>query len=355
MNHRYQVMPALSQQEYKELEADIIKRGVKVPIEFDEEGNVLDGFHRLWICQEHGLGYPSIVRSGMSEEEKIEHAWKLNLARRHLTIEQRRELVLQFRQRGESTRQIAERLGVGATTVRRDLSGAPNGAPDRINGKDGKSYSSRKPQYHDKERKVPELNSQFDVEIRHGDFREVLNDIEPASVKVILTDPPYGKKYLHLWDDLGKFANRVLRPDGALIAYSGQFYLPEVMAMLGRHLQWWWLCGVAHKGPGNLTPLGQPVRKVINRFKPLLVYVRKDGVGLDSVFGDLIEGAGSDKSKHNWQQPVLEAQQILETFCEVGDLVVDPFAGSGAFGEAARGLGLPFVGAEILRISGDEG
>jgi len=38
----------------------------------------------------------------------------------------------------------------------------------------------------------------------------------------------------------------------------------------------------------------------------------------------------------------------LEMFCGPGDLVVDPFAGSGAFGEAARQVGLAFIGAEIL-------
>jgi len=178
----------------------------------------------------------------------------------------------------------------------------------------------------------------------------VLNDLPDQSVKLILTDPPYGKEYLPLWDDLGVFANRVLRPDGLLVAYSGQFYLPEVITSLGKSLQWWWLCGVAHKGSGNLTPLGQPVRKVINQFKPLLVFVPQNSTGIDVVFRDLIEGAGGEKEKHNWQQPVLEAVQILETFCTEGDLVVDPFAGSGAFGEAARQIGLPFVGAETLTV-----
>ena len=351
MNHKYQVMPALSQDEYAELETDILKRGVQVPIEFDEDGNVLDGFHRLQICQQHGLDYPTIIRRGMTEDEKIEHAWKLNLARRHLTREQRQELVLRFRKEGRSTRQIAERLGVSHPTVLGDLATGKNlpvDLPDRIVGKDGKSRPAYKPQYNDKARKQPLLQEQFDVEIRRGDFREVLSDIEPGSVKVILTDPPYGKLYLPLWDDLGRFANRVLRPDGVLIAYSGQFYLPDVMQMLGRHLQWWWLCGIAHKGSGNLTPLGQPVRKVINQFKPLLVYVPKDNVGLDVVFRDLVEGAGREKDKHNWQQPVSEAREILEMFCSPGDLVVDPFAGSGAFGEAARQVGLAFIGAEIL-------
>jgi len=146
---KYQVMPALSQQEYEELEADILKRGVQVPLEFDEAGNVLDGYHRLKICEEHGLGYPSIIRAGMTEEEKIEHAWKLNLARRHLTREQRRELVLRLRREGQTYRAIGERLGVSDVQAIRDVrySVATNVAtelPDRIEGKDGKSYQAQK-------------------------------------------------------------------------------------------------------------------------------------------------------------------------------------------------------------------
>ena len=40
-----------------------------------------------------------------------------------------------------------------------------------------------------------------DLEIRRGDFREVLADIEPGSVALVLTDPPYPAEYLPLWGD----------------------------------------------------------------------------------------------------------------------------------------------------------
>jgi len=199
----------------------------------------------------------------------------------------------------------------------------------------------------DENRKSPVITAQYDVGIKYGDFRDSLNDIPPKSVKAILTDPPYGKEYLPLWSDLGTFASRVLREDGILIAYSGQMYLPEVIFALKEHLDWWWLCGLIHEGSGNLTPLGQPVRKVINQFKPILLFVPKGG-GVDVVFHDFIPGHGKDKSKHNWQQPSSEAKEILQIFCKAGDLVVDPFAGSGAVGQAALDLQLQFIGAEIL-------
>lgn len=43
---QYQLFPELNESEFSELKADIAERGVMVPIEYDEEGNILDGHHR---------------------------------------------------------------------------------------------------------------------------------------------------------------------------------------------------------------------------------------------------------------------------------------------------------------------
>ncbi|MEM0258490.1 MAG: class I SAM-dependent methyltransferase [Thermoproteota archaeon] len=56
------------------------------------------------------------------------------------------------------------------------------------------------------------------VELHHDDFRNV--EIEP--VDLILTDPPYGAKYMYLWDALGILGKQSLKPGGWLIAYAGQ-------------------------------------------------------------------------------------------------------------------------------------
>ena len=125
----YQVMPELTAEEYAELRADIAERGIMIPIEYDEQGNVLDGYHRLKICEELGIkDYPRVIRAGMTEAEKLAHARKLNIARRHLTSEQKRELIReQLKDTPEqSDRQIAKALGVSDKTVgsqRRELEG----------------------------------------------------------------------------------------------------------------------------------------------------------------------------------------------------------------------------------------
>lgn len=197
----------------------------------------------------------------------------------------------------------------------------------------------------DKARKTAKLkNSLFDV--RRGDFREVLQDVEGASL--VLTDPPYPKDALPLWRDLGKWAADALADDGLLIAYSGQLYLPQVLNYLSESLEYWWCGAVIHKGNGNLTPLSQPVRKVINCWKPLVMFYKRGGVGFDRTFRDILDGVGPQKTDHNWQQPVEEAKRLIEAFTNPGELVVDPFAGSGGFCKAAKELGRLAIGAEIL-------
>src|SRR5690606_26376855 len=143
---KYQVMPPLTDEEYEALKADIAQRGVQVPVEYDEDGNILDGYHRVRACLELGItDWPKVVRRGLTEEQKIEHALVLNLHRRHLTRDQRRELVAKLRGQGWSLRRIAERLGVSKSQVERDASGVPFSAPATVTGADGKQYPATKP------------------------------------------------------------------------------------------------------------------------------------------------------------------------------------------------------------------
>lgn len=116
----YQVMPDLSPEEFEVLKQDIAKSGVLVPVEYDENGNILDGHHRVRACAELGIKeWPSVVRVGFTEEQKRTHARRLNLNRRHLTQEQKRELIRQqlIETPAISDRQIARDLGVDNKTV----------------------------------------------------------------------------------------------------------------------------------------------------------------------------------------------------------------------------------------------
>jgi ParB-like chromosome segregation protein Spo0J len=125
---RYQLLPRLSDDEYAALQDDIQQHGVLVPIVYDQHGNVLDGHHRLAIVRELGIEtYPTEVREVADDDAARQIAWTLNLSRRHLTREQKRELIaaeLDVRP-GDSDRAIARRLRCSPSTVgsvRREVS-----------------------------------------------------------------------------------------------------------------------------------------------------------------------------------------------------------------------------------------
>ena len=71
-------------------------------------------------CEELGVPFwPRVVRRGLSEAEKRRHARALNLARRHLSGEQKRQLVAELLREapGMADRAVADALGVDHKTV----------------------------------------------------------------------------------------------------------------------------------------------------------------------------------------------------------------------------------------------
>ena len=122
-----------------------------VPIEVDETGEVLDGHHRVKVCEELGIHCPRFVRKGMDDAAKFTHARRLNIARRHLNSEQKRALMAdELRDDAErSDRQIGDALGVDGKTVgsvRAELeAGAEIPHHDERIGSDGVKQPARRP------------------------------------------------------------------------------------------------------------------------------------------------------------------------------------------------------------------
>ena len=115
----YQPMPDLSASEYEALRANIKARGILVPIVVDQDGRIIDGNNRATIAAELGIECPREVRHVRDHEEALDLAVELNCSRRHLTQEQKRQLIASEIQRrpGDSDRAIARRIGCSPTTV----------------------------------------------------------------------------------------------------------------------------------------------------------------------------------------------------------------------------------------------
>jgi transcriptional regulator with XRE-family HTH domain len=79
----------------------------------------------------------------------FEHAWRLNLARRHLSREQKQAIAFNLRREGWTQERIAQALSVSQATISMWLIEFTNSdklpTTNRLEGKDGKRYPARKP------------------------------------------------------------------------------------------------------------------------------------------------------------------------------------------------------------------
>lgn len=144
---RYQVMRPLTDEEYADLKADVEQNGIAKPIDVDEDGNILDGHHRVRIAEELGIEFEARFITGLDEDGKREYARRVNSLGRQLSPDERRAEVAKLRSEGKTQREIADHLGVGLGTVNRDLSGLSdsNDVPDGTVADSGESDTRPEP------------------------------------------------------------------------------------------------------------------------------------------------------------------------------------------------------------------
>jgi site-specific DNA-methyltransferase (adenine-specific) len=183
------------------------------------------------------------------------------------------------------------------------------------------------------------------VDIRHGDFREVLADIPDGTVDAIITDPPYPGEFVGLFGDLSELAARTLKHSGVLAVMCGQYYLPEYITLLSSAMRYRWCGAYIAQGPRTRVHAA----KVGTGWKPILVFQRHGITGDDLAFilDDLFDSAGDDKRHHHWGQSESGTGELVERLTQPGALVVDPFLGGGTTAVVCRDLGRRFIGCDI--------
>ena len=120
MVHKFQVCEPLTEEEREALKASIAEHGVRVPVEVDEEGNILDGHNRFDIARELGVPCPITVKNGLqTDDDKRAYARELNCARRQMTIEAKKKIAREMiRENPErSSRSVARAVGIDHKTV----------------------------------------------------------------------------------------------------------------------------------------------------------------------------------------------------------------------------------------------
>jgi ParB-like chromosome segregation protein Spo0J len=166
---KYQLLPAMAPAEFEALQADIAERGVVVPIDIDEDGEIIDGHHRYraWLALKKNEPPPTIIREGFSEQDKRAFARKNNILRRHLSRAQVRQLIAQQLKETPNwaDNRIAKEIGVDGKTVEnvRDELLATSEIPkfDRLIGADGKERPAKQPRDKARRQDIAAFGSAF--------------------------------------------------------------------------------------------------------------------------------------------------------------------------------------------------
>lgn len=368
----YQLMPRLTDEEFEWLRDDIKHNGVLVPVVLDDQGNVLDGHHRLACIASLELETPGLVipyqtevRRGLTEEGKRDFVIALNLKRRHLSEQQRLSLLIQLRGGGKTLQEVADLTGMGVATVWRKMQEAEaqgiTTQPAYTTGKDGKLYPSRyvptsfmsftelvkEERTADRaERRsqpvenFPALTDAYDIFAGDITDREsIVERIGAATVDAIICDPPYPQEYIHLMEDLAYIASKVLKPGRPLVAMLGAAYIPQYIELMSKHLKYHWTIADILGGANSV----QHAWKTFVGWKPIFVFTNGPAQ-IPFYFLDTVKSPGPDKDFHVWGQDVKTFEILIYRFTNPGERICDPFLGGGTTGIAALRMQRRFVG-----------
>jgi len=390
-------IPEMLPAEFSALKADIESRGLIVPIE-TYKGQLLDGRHRFKACKELGIE-PDAVEVDLNDMSAAEYVWSMNGVRRNLTPGQRACVAVELlpelskaakeRQRehggtapgqkkntsgenagsdsGDSRDQAAALVGVGANYV---------SAAKKLKDEEPEAFetvrdgSATIPQARKKVRKAKQAEKEAAIAASVGDSDEwtVTKKQDVVKCDVLITDPPYGilnedwepddlesmtREWLTRWSKCGA---------DLILSFFSQRYLWDAKNWFDECLDGYTFQQllVWHYANNN-KPQSQKGFK--QTWEPILFYRRNEsdrkivvggtewGDGLNSFDCHVAAVPQSNFNDaeckvHPAQKPVAVMRWLVNATTQRGDLVVDPFCGSGTTGIAARQLGRQFHGIE---------
>lgn len=123
---------------------------------------------------------------------------------------------------------------------------------------------------------------------------------------------------------------------------TGKLHLPDVVAHLGRHLNYGWAFMLDLPG-ANSRIMG---RHIVQTWKPILAYT--PGTWPAGQWGhDRVVSPRPDQSQHAWAQNAEPMRELIRRYTRPNAIILDPFCGSGAYGCAALLEGRRFIGIDI--------
>ncbi|MGC8967998.1 MAG: DNA-methyltransferase [Thermus sp.] len=201
------------------------------------------------------------------------------------------------------------------------------------------------------------------IELYQEDALEVLARLRTGSVDAVITDPPYGTgawKRPEPGQGGNPYAHKVVEPwDAFSLAWLPEalrvargpvvFFLPQdrlLEALLFAREK-----GVSHRLLFWAKPDPRPrPQGPVYAFEPVLALRPLPGKGKDYFLASSPRpGRDGEATGHPHQKPVRVMAWLVELASRPGEVVLDPFMGSGSTGAAALALGRGFVGVERER------
>lgn len=197
----------------------------------------------------------------------------------------------------------------------------------------------------------PDIPMEYRDQIMCDDARALADAIPDASVDMIFTDPVYDRVEDYAW--LAALPARILKPDRACLVWCSSVKQYEVQPAMRAHLNFvlqltYTKVAKAYKVWGYKTFLWTT---------PCLWFQRggdhfhkgHDWL-IDSIldYGNAIISTATPPSKtYKWHKNPEAYVSWLKAFTQPGDVVYDPFAGSGSLPVECRRLNRHFIASEI--------
>ncbi len=198
--------------------------------------------------------------------------------------------------------------------------------------------------------------SEFVNRIVTGDCVEVMKEMSSAIVDCVITDPPYLVNYKSrdgrgCQNDNSQDASwlapafaqvyRVLKPDRFLVSFYG---FPKAGAFLAAWRQ------------AGFDPIGHLVwvksyassEKFVRYYHEQAYLLAKGRPRIPRLrLPDVLDWRYTGNEIHPTQKPVMAILPLIMAYSAKGDIVLDPFAGSGTTAVAAQELDRRYIGIEL--------
>ncbi len=183
----------------------------------------------------------------------------------------------------------------------------------------------------------------FINKVIQGDCLDVMKGIPDKSIDLVITDPPYGVNLSYdIYDDterawfdlMDKFIPEARRVAKMVIMPSCQ--INRLGWIYENHKPDWLICW--YKGSvGSAGYVG------FNDWEPHLVYGK-----IHTRMHDYFRATPEPQDNgHPCQKPLAWADWLISRASEDGQIVLDPFIGSGTTAVAAKQLGREYIGIEL--------